>query len=47
MNVQVDLDKILEDAFETLEDDELEEFSDLMNKWLHITESEIEELEEE
>lgn len=47
MNVQVDLDKILEDAFYDLQDDELEEFSDLMNKWLHITETEISELEEE
>lgn len=47
MNVQVDLDKIIEDAFYDLQDDELEEFLELMNKWFHITESEIAELEEE
>lgn len=41
---EADLDKILEVFFFSLEDDELEDFADVLDKWWDITQQEIDEL---
>jgi len=43
---RVDLDKIIEAVFERLEDDELEDFREVLAFWVEEVESELDSLED-